>query len=307
MPVPRKSQYSSASDTKVESANEVAVTTTKLAGRRSNFWFGFGVAIVVIYALVGVIGPFIVNYDSYEFNTKNRLRPPGAILSDGGIAWLGTDQVGRDILAQVVQGARVSMMVGVLTLLISAAAGLIIGVLAGYFGGLFDTVLMRVADIMLAFPTVLLAIFIASVLGPSVRNLVITLALTNWVQFARVARGQTLVTKSKDYVDATRILGASHWHVLWRCIIPGCLPTIGVVATVQLGLVIITEASLSFLGVGTPLSTPSWGLTIANGRDYLGDAWWISAIPGIVLSLLVVTVGKLGDSLRDRADPNMVT
>jgi peptide/nickel transport system permease protein len=265
------------------------------------------IAIVVIglYVLAAALGPILVQFDPIATRTGDRLLPPGSILSDGSVAIFGTDQVGQDLLAQSMQGARVSILVGVATLLLAGVIGVTIGVAAGYFGGWLDAVLMRIADVQLTFPSILLAIFIASLLGPSVVNVVIVLAISNWVVFARVARSQVIATKGLDFVDATRTLGAGHWHIIRTCILPACTAPVLVIATVELGHVILAEAALSFLGLGTPTSMPSWGVTIANGRDYLSNAWWISTIPGIGLAILVLSFGILGDALRDRYDPRL--
>ncbi|QBI53016.1 ABC transporter permease [Streptomonospora litoralis] len=261
--------------------------------------------IMAAYVLIGAFGPFLLPFSASETNIDDRLLAPGSTLSDGSTTLMGTDAVGRDLLPQLLIGARVSLMVGGGVLLISGIIGVVIGVAAGYSGGILDSVLMRVADIQLAFPGILLAILIASLLGPSVINVIAVLAVSKWVVFARVARAQTLAVKNREYVDATRVLGARPLFLIRRCILPACMAPILVVATVELGLVIITEAALSFLGLGTPASSPSWGLTIAVGRDYLADAWWISTLPGIALSLLVVACGIVGDELRDRFDPHM--
>lgn len=265
--------------------------------------------IVVIsgYAVAAIFGPIIMNYNPITTRIIDRLKPPGSTLSDGSFALLGTDQVGHDLMGQVFMGARVSMTVGIATLLLAGLIGITFGLIAGYYGGWLDSVLMRIADIQLAFPSILLAIFIAAILGPSVVNVILVLAISNWVVFARVTRSQVLSLKNREYVDATRTLGAGTLHLMLRTILPGCLAPLLVVATVEVGYVIVAEASLSFLGLGTPASLPSWGLTIADGRDYLVDAWWISTLPGIALAVLVLTLGVLGDTLRDKFDPKMRT
>jgi peptide/nickel transport system permease protein len=262
-------------------------------------------AVITVYVLAAIFGPVIVKYDPVATRTQDRLKPPGSVLSDGSTAIFGTDQVGQDILAQMMQGARVSMTVGVSTLVLAGLIGVTIGLLAGFFGRWLDATLMRVADVQLTFPSILLAIFIAALLGPSVVNVVLVLAISNWVTFARVTRSQVLGTRNREFVDASRTLGAGSWHLIRRCVLPACIAPVLVVATVELGHVILAEASLSFLGLGTPASTPSWGVTISNGRNYLAHAWWISTIPGIALALLVLTFGLLGDALRDRYDPRL--
>ena len=289
------------------------------AGRPGRFRLGRGrgrvggvrivcaLLVVAGFVVAAVIGPVLLRYDPVATDLGSRLKPPGTRLADGSLAVFGTDQVGQDVLAQMMQGARVSITVGVVTLLVAGLIGITFGLLAGYFGGWVDAVLMRLADIQLTFPSILLAIFIASILGPSVKNVVIVLSISNWMTFARVTRSQVLGIKQRDFVDATRTLGARAWHLVTRTILPSCAAPILVVATVLMGHVILAEASLSFLGLGSPTSTPSWGVTIANGRDYLSNAWWISTIPGIGLAILVISFGVLGDALRDRFDPRMTS
>jgi len=263
------------------------------------------VAILALYVVIAVAGPTLVAFDPIATNTRVRLLPPGSVLPSGEIAWLGTDQLGRDVLGQVVYGARISLMVGFATIVLATAAGMALGMIAGYARGPLDAVLMRFADIQLAFPSILLAIFITAFLEPSVVNVIVVLAVTRWVAFARVARAVTLSVNELEYVDAARVLGASHPRILLTCILPACVSPILVVATAELGLVIIAEASLSFLGLGSPPTTPSWGLIVANGRDYLHNAWWIATMPGLALAVLVVSVGTLGDALRDLLDPRL--
>lgn len=258
---------------------------------------------LVVFALAAIVGPLSFKYDAVKVRTGDRLEAPGTNLRDGSRAWLGTDQVGQDILAQVLQGARVSLLVGASTVDLAGLIGLVVGVIAGYYGGWLDIVLMRIADIQLAFPSILLAILIAAVLGPSVGNVILTLALTRWVTFGRVARAATLATKEREFVTAARAIGASAPRLLLRHVVPSTMPPLIVIATVEVGLVIIAEASLSFLGLGSPPEQPSWGRVVANGRDYLATAWWISTMPGLALSLVVISVGVFGDRLRDFLDP----
>jgi peptide/nickel transport system permease protein len=258
---------------------------------------------ILLFVALAVIGPVFVPYDPVFTDTGIRLLPPLSALPDGGVAVLGTDPVGRDLLTQVVQGARVSIVVGVATVLLAGLLGTLLGLLSGYLGGRVDAVIMRIADIQLAFPSILLAILIASVIGPSIVNVIFTLAITKWVVFARMARGSALAIREREHVAAAKVLGASGWRILWQEILPSSVGPLLVLVTTQFGLVIVAEAALSYLGLGTPQSVPSWGLTIANGRDYLATAWWISTIPGIALVLLVLSAGALGDRLRDQLDP----
>ncbi|MBX3030857.1 MAG: ABC transporter permease, partial [Chloroflexi bacterium] len=213
--------------------------------------------------------------------------------------------VGRDVFRQVLYGARVSLVVGFATVVVAGLVGSILGIAAGVAGGKLDSLLMRVADIQLALPAFLLAILTAAVIGPSVTNVIITLALTRWVVFARVARSAALAVRHREFVDSARILGASPLRVTVVHIVPACIAPLLVVASSSFGLVVLAEASLSFLGLGTPASTPSWGQTIANGRDLLPMAWWISTLPGVVLAIVTVTFGIFGDALRDHLDPHM--
>jgi peptide/nickel transport system permease protein len=260
---------------------------------------------VLLFVVAAIIGPMLVEYNSVRVNLTARLEPPGTVLADGSRAWLGTDQVGQSVLAQVLQGARVSLLVGASTILLAGFIGLVAGVVAGFQGGWIDTVLMRLADIQLAFPSILLAILLAAVLGPSVVNVILALALTRWVTFGRVARAATLAAKERDYVLAARSMGADNLRLLIHHIVPSTVAPLIVIATVEVGLVIIAEASLSYLGLGSPPEQPSWGRSVANGRDYLNNAWWISTMPGLALSLVVLAIGVFGDRLRDYLDPRI--
>ncbi|GAB2939748.1 ABC transporter permease [Micromonospora polyrhachis] len=286
-----------------------AVNATMRRARRARR--GVTVRIVVPLVVIGlivvgaIVVPLVYQYDPLQADLLSRLKPPGTVTSEGGTAILGTDQIGSDLFAQIMAGARVSLLVGVATLVISGIVGVLLGLLAGHFGGWLDAALMRIADIQLAFPSILLAILVASVLGQGVGNIIIVLSISNWVVFARVARSQVLGLKSREYVEAARTLGAGNWHLMFRTLLPGCMAPVIVVATTQFAQVILTEASLSFLGVGVPLGTPSLGSTIYNGTQYLSTAWWISTLPGIVLVILMLAFGILGDALRDKFDPRL--
>lgn len=261
--------------------------------------------VVAIYILMAIVGPFLVPFDPIRVDTGNRLLPPGAVRDDGSTAIFGTDQVGQDVFAQTIYGARTSLLVGVGALAIQIILGVSAGVLSGYYRGWVDTVLMRLADIQLVFPGIVLAVLIASVIGPSMLNVIIVLGIGGWVTFARVTRAQVLSTKNLEHVDATWTLGAGTWHILRHSILPACAMPVIVIATLDIGGVILAESALSFLGLGAPASMGSWGGTIATGREYLGSAWWVSTVPGIFLAVLVVALGILGDHLRDRLDPNL--
>lgn len=261
--------------------------------------------VIALFIIGAVIVPMLYHFDPLHTDVLLRLKAPGTTLPDGSFAIFGTDQVGQDLFAQMMMGARVSLTVGVCSLLFAGVFGVLTGLLAGHFGGWLDNVLMRIADVQLAFPAILLAILLASVLGSSLWNVIVVISITNWVVFARVTRSQVLTLRSREYVEAARTLGASHWHIITRTLLPGCLAPILVVATVEFGHVVLLEAALSFLGVGVPLGIPSLGTTISNGTAYLSTAWWISTLPGIALAALVLSTGVLGDALRDRFDPKL--
>lgn len=264
-------------------------------------WIGGG--ILALFVLAAVVGPLLRPYDPVATDLPNRLLSPGERTDAGDIAWLGTDQMGRDLLANLLAGSRISLLVACATILVGGAVGLVVGLVSGYFGGWPDTIASRIGDIQLAFPSILLAILLAGVLGPSVTNIVITLAITRWVIFARVARASAMATRRLGFVDSARVLGAGHVRIMIRHVLPSVWQPLLVAATVQVGLVMVAEASLSFLGLGVPVDTASWGATVSVGRDYLGSAWWISTMPAAALALVVTAVGVIGDGFRDVSDP----
>lgn len=263
------------------------------------------IVVLCLFVAGAVLVPIITGFDPLQTNLLDRLKAPGSLVGNGSHALLGTDQVGQDLFAQIMAGARVSLTVGAFTLVFAGGVGVVIGLLAGHFGGWVDHVLMRVADIQLAFPSILLAILLASVLGQGLTNIIVVLSIANWVVFARVTRSQVLALRNREYVEAAKSLGASNFHLLFRTLLPGCVAPVLVVATVEFGQVILAEAALSFLGVGVPVGVPSLGSTIQAGTAYLTTAWWISTMPGIALLLLVMSTGVLGDALRDRFDPRL--
>lgn len=260
-----------------------------------------------LFAVGTTFGPMLYAYDPVNVNVMARLRPPMTQLPDGATAWLGTDQLGRDILGQILHGARISLLVGVSTILIGGGAGTLLGAIAGYAGKSVDNVIMRLADIQLSIPPIVLAILLMSVLGQGVSTLIITLSITRWARFARISRSVAIGVKQRDFVLAGRALGARPARILAAHIIPFLWSPLVVVATLEVGSVIIAEAALSFLGLGTPANQPSWGLVMANGRSYLSQAWWISTFPGLALSLVVVSIALFGDQLRDYLDPKGLT
>jgi ABC-type dipeptide/oligopeptide/nickel transport system permease subunit len=266
--------------------------------RRWTRWIPY--AILATYALVGGIGPLLIDYNPVYVSLPDRLLKPGSHVSSGAIAWFGTDGTGRDVLAQVVYGARTSVLIGLATVVVSCVVGVAIGTVAGYFRGWLDMILARGIDILLAFPAILLTIVIAGAFERSALVVVVALSATAWISFARVTRGVALTIRERAWVDAARVLGVRPLAVLWRHIVPFTVGPVVALATLEFALVVLAEAGLSFLGIGLPNSTVSWGQIIANGKQYLATAWWISAIPGVALSLLIITIGILGDQLTAR-------
>lgn len=260
---------------------------------------------LIIVVVVAIVGPLLIPYDFRGGSIVDRLLPPGATTSAGDVVWLGTDGNGRDLLPQVIAGARVSITVGLSSALAGGIIGAVLGMIAGYFGGWIDSVIMRLADVQMTMPAIVFAILLAAVLGPSTFNVIVVISLAFWAKFARVARGSTVAAKEREYVNASRAMGGGHLNILWQHILPNVRIPLLILGTLEFGLAILLEASLSFLGLGSPPGDPSWGLTISNGRDYLDSAWWISTLPGLVLAALVVSVGLVGDKLRDHLDPNL--
>lgn len=256
-----------------------------------------GIALVALAVVAALVGPFLVAADPRSQELALRLAGP---------TWahpLGLDELGRDILARLVAGARVSLLVGVSVVSVSALVGLLVGGIAGYAGGWVDTVLGRIIDVLMAFPGILLAIALVAALGPSLRNVVIALAVIGWVGYARLVRGQVLKAREFEYVQAARSLGASAPRVLLRHVLPSAYPAVIVQATLGMAGAIVAEASLSFLGLGVQPPTPSWGAMLDAGRSHLLDAPHLTVFPGLAIALLVLGFNFLGDGLRDRMDP----
>lgn len=241
-----------------------------------------------------------------EQRLEDRLEQPLSVgAQTGETHWLGTDQLGRDILSRVLSGARASAAIALPAVLLAVVLGAGLGVTAGFRGGLLDTITMRAADIQLAFPFLILALLLIAVLGRSIGTLIVAFAVSDWAIFARTSRGEAMAVRVLPYVEAARAIGVSGTRILVRHIIPNASTSAIVLATLDVSKVMVAEASLSFLGLGVPPSTPSWGSVIADGRGYLGTAWWISAFPGVVLLLVVLATTSLGDLLRDALDPKM--
>ncbi|EKP94069.1 ABC transporter permease [Thermaerobacter subterraneus] len=264
-----------------------------------------GLAVVALFVLVAVAAPWLAPYDPDDFTLSARLAPPAFLPGGHPEHLLGTDRVGRDLLTRLLYGARVSLLVGATAVTVAGVVGSVLGAVAGYAGGLVDQVLSRAADLLMAFPYLLFTILMMGILGPGIGNLILALTFKAWVEFYRVARGQVLAEKAKPYVEAARAIGRSHAGILAREILPNILHALLVVATLRAGHMILMEASLSFLGIGVPPDVPAWGSMVAEGRDYLSTAWWVSTLPGLAVLVLVLAINTLGDGLRELLDPRL--
>ncbi len=265
-----------------------------------------GLALVLVIVGVTLLAGVVSPYDPQYVNPRIRMVPPMSLSREGTLHLFGTDQSGRDVLSRVLFGGQISLGVAAVAVLVAGTLGVALGILSGYFGGRMDTIVMRIADIQLSIPTILLAIAIAAALGPNLRNLIMVLAITGWVIFARTVRATTLTLRELTYVEAARCLGAADGRILLRHILRNAWTPVIVLATQQFALMIILESSLSFIGVGAPVGTPSWGTMVADGRDYvMTNAWWLTAFPGLAISLTVLGVNFFGDGMRDVLDPRL--
>ncbi len=268
-----------------------------------------GTIIIIIFLLMAIIGPYLVVQNPYnlkEISLMDAYKPPAWV--EGGV-WkfpLGTDAQGRDILSSIVYGSRISLFIGLTGMLFSCIIGTALGLAAGYYGGKIDSLIMRIADIQLSFPATLIALFIMSISGRGIGNLLIALTLVGWVIYARTVRGATLSEKKKEYVEAGKVIGLPGKKIIIKHILPNVLTSLIVIATIQVGAFILTEATLSFLGVGVPVTRPSLGLLVKNGYDVLfSGLWWASTFPGLFIMLLVFGINMLGDFLRDELNPKL--
>ena len=254
-----------------------------------------GLIVLSVLTAAAILAPWIVPYD------------PNAMIFDmiGAPSWahpLGTDDLGRDLLSRLVYGARISLFVGVSTVVMALAAGVFLGVSAGYFGGFLDTVIMRYIDLQWAFPNLLIAVYLVAVFGTGLSNVLVAVSLAFVDDFARIARGMVLSIKEEQYVAAARVVGASHWRIMWRHILPNATAPLIVQATVSVSYAILAEATLSFLGLGVEASTPTWGLILADSRSFISRAWWLGVFPGLFIMITVLSINFLGDALRDLLD-----
>ncbi len=274
-------------------------------GNRYRIWLGLkgnalgmiGLSIILLFILLALFAPWLAMHDPATQDLANRLARPSAAH------WLGTDELGRDIYSRLLYGGRVTLGMVIAVVVLVAPIGLAIGCIAGYFGGIVDTALMRLTDIFLAFPRLVLALAFVAALKPGVESAVLAIALTAWPPYARLARAETLTVRSADFIAAYRLTGASSWRIIMRHIAPLCLPTLIVRVTLDMSSIIITAASLGFLGMGAQPPSPEWGAMIATAKRFIFEQWWVATIPGVAIFLVSLAFNFLGDALRDVLDP----
>lgn len=265
----------------------------------------FALAIVSTLVLVAIFADIIAPHSPITTSLPNRLQPPAWVEGGSHEFLLGTDRVGRDILSRIIFGARATLLIAVMALLMGAAIGAIIGIISGFFSGTVDNALMRVVDVTLSLPIILIALLFVVIADPAISNVIIAISLVLWAQFARVLRGEVLSLRERDFVALARIAGASNIRIMARHIFPNVVNTLIVMASLQVGWVIMVEAILSFLGAGVPPPTPVWGSMIADGRNYVTTAWWMTVFPGLTMMVVILAFNLLGEWLRDALDPRL--
>ncbi|KRE06404.1 peptide ABC transporter permease [Bosea sp. Root670] len=280
----------------------LAAATSVPRRRRPGLWRWWPVGIIALVVLVALLAPWLAPYDPNQQNLLGRLKPPGTV-SRSFHYWLGSDELGRDLLSRVIHGARISLIVAFASVVLSGVVGTTLGMIAGYRRGWVEIAVMRVVDVFLSIPAILLAIITVAVLGPGIVNVIMVLALTRWPRYARIAYSQTLSVANMPYVRLSALMGAGAPRVLFRHVLPNIVGAVSVVATLEFGLMILFEAGLSFLGLGVQPPTASWGAMLSTGRNYVATAWWVATLPGACLFVLVLAVNLTGDAVRDRLDP----
>lgn len=266
---------------------------------RQNKLAAFSAVLILVILLLAIFAPIVAPYGEAEQDLLQRLQPPSLAH------WFGTDELGRDVLSRILYGSRLSLTIGILPTIISLAVGIVFGLLAGYFGGWLDYLIMRLADVMLSIPSLLLAMVVMYTLGQSTLNLFIALSLTSWASIARVVRSQTLSLKESEYVEAARSIGVSRWKIMVWHILPNCIPSLIVLFTLNVPSAILSESSLSFLGIGAQPPAASWGLMVNQSKQFLFTQPWLSLAPCLAIMVVVLAFNFLGDGLRDVLDPYM--
>ena len=268
-------------------------------------WGVVAALLLLLIVVTALAAPLIAPYSPVEVDIEHRLGPPAWMEGGKTEHWLGTDQIGRDLLSRMIYGGRVSLLIGVSAVLVSSTIGVLLGLVAGYFGSRTDWIIMTLINIMLTFPFVLLALAVIAVLGPSLVNMVIVLGVTGWPLYARVIRAETMAIRERDFITAGRALGMSHVRIIFRQILPNLISVVVVIATLQVASVIILESFLSFLGLGVQPPTPAWGNMLGEGRVYMLNSWWIAAFPGAAIFVTTLAINLMGNALRDWLDPHM--
>jgi peptide/nickel transport system permease protein len=275
-------------------ADYLGTVLRHLAGNPSSL---FGLVVISVLIIMAVFAPLIATQDPYLQDLAAVLQPPSAAH------FFGTDEVGRDVFSRIVYGSRITLTIIALVAIIVGPIGLAVGTLAGYFGGWFDTVLMRITDIFLSFPGLILSLAFVAALGAGLENAIVAIALTSWPPIARLARAETLTLRGADYVSAAKLQGASAARIIWKQIVPMCMPSVLVRLTLSMATVILTAAGLGFLGLGAQPPLPEWGAMIAIGRRYMLESWWLVAFPGAAILCVSLAFNLIGDGLRDALDP----
>ncbi|MGE5218851.1 MAG: ABC transporter permease [Chloroflexota bacterium] len=261
--------------------------------------------VIGLFVGIALFGQWLAPVNPYETSLRARLLPPVWMERGDPRYLLGTDRLGRDVLSRIIVGARPSFNVALAALVFGSVLGSFIGMISGYFGGRVDTVIMRFADATMAFPLILAALLLTAVIGPGAQTVVIAACIVLWARFARLIRSEVISVKERDFIKLARVAGASSWRIMIAHVLPNVMNSVVVLLTLQLGFIIILEATLSFLGAGIPPPTPTWGQMVADGRDYLEVAWWLSVFPGLAIAAVVLSFNLVGDWLRDHTDPRL--
>ncbi len=270
--------------------------------KKSNF-FVIGSVLVLLIIVISLLSPWIAPHDPVKSNLAMRLHAPDGLSKGWNGHILGTDPLGQDILSRLMVGSRVSLYISFTVVIVTAIIGTVLGIIAGFFGGIVDTLIMRFSDIQVSIPPMVLAVAVMAVLGNSTTNLILVLVFTRWVQYARVVRGNVMMIRNTEFVHASQVLGSSKVRLMFTQILPNVLTSLIIVMSQEFGRTILTESSLSFLGLGVPPPAPSWGVMIADGREYLATSPWVVVAPGVALMIAVLAFNFLGDGVRDVLDP----